>query len=161
MIVLDNNALVFLYRPTEHQEIEHQKMQYIFDEAKKNKENFGVPAPVIAEFLIGESNPIKRQEFLSKFDGKLFRVLDFDAKSAIMCALVHDELKKKLQNIDRNTPKQEVKVDRQVIAIAKANNAKLFICNDKQAVNSAKILGLNALTIADIELPENPQGQLF
>ena len=40
MIVLDNNALVFLYRPAENQEVEHQKMQYIFDNAKKDKAIF-------------------------------------------------------------------------------------------------------------------------
>ncbi|MCG9766886.1 hypothetical protein L1D53_25910, partial [Vibrio alginolyticus] len=81
MIVLDNNALVYLYRPEENQEIEHRKMQYIFDDAKSRKETFGVPAPALAEFLIGEPNPMKRQEFLSKFDGKIFHLLPFDNKS--------------------------------------------------------------------------------
>lgn len=161
MIVLDNNALVFLYRPAENQEVEHQKMQYIFDNAKKDKAIFGVPAPVVAEFLIGEPNPVKRQEFLSKFSGKLFRVLDFDAKSAIMCAWVHDELKQKIQNIDKNTPRQGAKIDRQILAIVKANNASLFICNDRQVANWAREIGLNAQTMADIVIPENLQQSLF
>lgn len=161
MIVLDNNALVFLYRPAKNQEVEHQKMQYIFDNAKKDKAIFGVPAPVVAEFLIGEPNPVKRQEFLSKFSGKLFRVLDFDAKSAIMCAWVHDELAKKRMNVDKNKTRQEIKIDKQIIAIAKANNASLLICNDAKAASWAREIGLNAQTMADIVIPENLQQNLF
>ena len=161
MIVLDNNALVYLYRPEENQEIEHRKMQCIFDDAKSKKETFGVPAPALAEFLIGEPNPMKRQEFLSKFDGKIFHLLPFDNKSAVMCAVVHDKLGKIRINASDNKTRQDIKVDRQIIAIAVANRATLFISNDKQAASCATTMGLNAITIADIKLPENPQPELF
>ncbi|UOP00561.1 hypothetical protein [Kingella potus] len=88
MIVLDNNALVFLYRPEGGQEDHSIRMKHLFECQKEQGGIFGIPAPVLSEFLIGEPSPAKRQEFLQLFGAKsrIFKILPFDMKSAVPSA---------------------------------------------------------------------------
>ncbi|WP_027008591.1 nucleic acid-binding protein [Conchiformibius kuhniae] len=167
MIVLDNNALVFLYRPAGGQQDLHHKMQYLFDEQKRAKKTFGIPAPALAEFLIGEPNPAKRQEFLSLFSGKskVYQILDFDMKSSVMCTMISDIMNNRPNECSKE-PRQKVKVDRQILAIAISNKAKLIISNDKGLLNAARYLAeqqfkIQAVDVSEITVPVETQSTLF
>lgn len=162
MIVLDNNALVFLYRPTDNQFNQSEKMKYIFEQQKAKKGVFGIPAPVLAEFLIGEPNIARRQEFLSFFSGKnkVFQLLPFDLKSATLCAIIADRLNS-LPNEGQKEPRQKIKVDRQIIAIAMSNGVKQLISSDHGLIKSAQNLSCPVLNLDEMSIPEKTQPDLF
>lgn len=167
MIVLDNNALVFLHRPNNDQQDLHYKMQYLFDEQKQAKKTFGIPAPALAEFLIGEPDPVKRQAFLTLFGNKsrVYQILDFDMKSSVMSAFISDKMNSR-PNESSKEPRQKIKVDWQILAIAISNQAKTIISNDKGLLSAAKFLAeqgfkIKAMDITEIDIPANEQGSLF
>ncbi|MGF6149012.1 Uncharacterised protein [Kingella potus] len=162
MIVLDNNALVFLYRPEGGQEDHSIRMKHLFECQKEQGGIFGIPAPVLSEFLIGEPSPAKRQEFLQLFGAKsrIFKILPFDMKSAAVCAIISDRLKN-LPNEESKEPRQKIKIDRQIIAIALSNSAQSVISHDKNLLNTAARLDLKAMSVEDIELPPEMQPGLF
>ena len=163
MIVLDNNALVFLYRPDAEQAGLREKMQYLFDSGKEKGSIFGIPAPVLSEFLIGEHNPAARRNFLQLFGSKsrVFQILPFDMKSAVACAAVADILNERLPNQAGVESRQKIKVDRQILAIAVSNGAETIVSHDRGLLNAAKALDLDALAIDEIAVPPEAQPDLF
>lgn len=163
MIVLDTNALVFLYRPNHDQEQLHDRMAHLFDTAKNSSQVLGIPAPVLAEFLIGEPTAEGRQNFLNLFNRKnrVFKLLPFDLKSATVCAVVSGHLSSNPNELGK-TERQKIKIDRQILAIALSNQASQIISHDKQLLSAAAAFGnIRAIDIQDLPLPEPPQPQLF
>lgn len=159
MIIFDNNALVYLYRPAEDQSELSKKMKFVFSQLKEQKKSFGVPAPVLGEFLIGTKDAKQRQEFLAFFSAKsrIYELLSFDLKSAILSAVISDKLNSSSHEDKSSVARQIIKVDRQILAIAMSNNAEKIITNDKNLINSARELDLEAIPINDIEIPPSPK----
>lgn len=52
-------------------------------------------------------------------------------------------------------PRQSVKVDWQIIAIAKANDARLLVTNDVDMLVEAKRSGVSCLKICDLPIPDH------
>ena len=56
---------------------------------------------------------------------------------------------------------QKIKIDRQIVAIAKARGALLIVSRDDGVRSNAMRVGIQALTVQELELPESArQGKL-
>ena len=93
---------------------------------------------------------------------KHFLIAPFDRAAAFECALLDRAAlgagDKKDGAID---PWQKVKIDRQIVAIGKANGARLVISGDAAVRSNAIRIGMDARTVHDLELPQSArQGKL-
>lgn len=130
MIVLDTNALITFQTAEKHSEhfcnlinfLKHYKMYDV-----------SLPMPAIAEFMAGDENELRSASLLSSTSR--FKTLIFDAKSAIISAKIYRNYFDLPKNQRLQEPRQKIKVDIQILAIAVANGAKILITHDKGIKN--------------------------
>lgn len=137
MIILDTNALITL------QTAEKNSHNYcnLTNFLKHHKEcDIVLPMPAIAEFMAGDENELRTASLLSSTSP--FRALIFDAKSAIISAKIYRNYFDLPKNQRLQEPRQKVKVDIQIIAIAIAHQAKILITHDKGIKNMVQELHL-------------------
>ncbi len=132
MIVIDTNVLATLIAANPSSE-EYTNIISLFQDAKRKGYYIGIPTPVIAEFLVID-NDIRTQFFEIFKNNKSIKILPFDLKSAYECSDIEAYARKtgnKLHPLPKESePYQKVKIDRQILAIALSNNAKLLVTND-------------------------------
>lgn len=129
----------------------------LVDLAESSKATIAIPAPVLAEFLVG----VDTSEFQKYLDllhaSKVFEILSFDEMAAIECALLVDDNELK-QIKDTNDTKAKVRFDRQIVAICKAHNAEFLFTHDKAMLSKAEAVGIQVKSLADIEpMPEQTE----
>jgi hypothetical protein len=118
-----------------------------------------IPTPALAEYLVKAGKD--RDARLTNFtNSKVFRVVSFGLRAAEECALLAESDgngHKKLGFPEETRVK--VKFDRQIIAIAKVENAHTIYTDDTNLAKKAKTTGLQAVLPSELPLP--PQGELF
>lgn len=114
----------------------------------------GIPTPVLTEFLCKADSAAQAiVETLKR--SSAIRILPFDLKAARECALMYPRaigagLKR---GAAKGEPYQKVKVDRQIVAIAKAEGANGLVSGDEGLLRLATDEGSTALRIQDLPLP--------
>lgn len=151
MIVVDNNVLIRLLT-------DHESGETLSDFIQKCNDTLIIPAPVLAEFLAGDFN-IRRTQFLARQHSQVI-IAPFDQKAAFICG----DMACRLDAMKANKPKQKVKVDLQVLAIAVSNSAKTILSEDddirKAAQNlglTVQVLGMDGIGMHDLPLFNPPQ----
>lgn len=112
-----------------------------------------IPTPVLAEVLVraeeGASGVLEQLNGLARI-----RVRSFDQRAAVETALMTREA---IQDGDKRGGStdawQKVKIDRQIIAIARTNNATRIFADDSGLVSFARRLGMDAVSTWDLALP--------
>lgn len=139
MIVIDNNVLVQLL--TDRQASD-QLSRYL----QLQDQSLLIPAPVLAEFLAHDF----QQRVIRFFAHKNSRsqIASFDEKAALICG----DMAYRLNKEKKDKPKQQAKVDLQVVAIAQAAQAKIILTEDTgiKAIINTLALPLQALALADL-----------
>ena len=116
-----------------------------------------IPAPALAEALCFVRPPASYIEMIQDFE--CIELVGFDAKSAL-------EYAETIQNAKDSGDKrsgvpgdwQQVKMDRQIVAIAKAHGAQKFYTGDKAQTKFAVLAGLEVVHTWDLPLsPERAQ----
>jgi predicted nucleic acid-binding protein len=116
-----------------------------------------IPTPVLAEVLVlvGSAGP----EYVRLLDKSArFEVVPFDVRSAIEnAAAVASAIAKgdKRSGLDKATPWQKIKIDRQIVAIAKTRNAKAIYSTDSDIATLAREANLKVCHLADIPVPDD------
>jgi len=95
----------------------------------------------------------------------VFRVVSFDQKAALEAALsIRSSLERGGLRIDASDPavtRGKVKFDRQIVAIAKSENADVIYSDDADIIKYAKDTKMRTTQTASLDLPpENPQQKL-
>jgi len=121
-----------------------------------------IPTPVIAEVLVVTGNEgLRYVSILQK--SRVFRIEGFDARAAIELAeMTRTALAAgdKFSGID--APWQKLKIDRQIVAIARVAGARRLYTNDKNLRSVAERAGLGVVGVHELELPaEDPQSDLI
>lgn len=150
MVVFDNTMLALLWLsdpgvpkdPDTGRELTAYKdrVDYLIKTLVKSKTTILIPTPALSELLTvvnHDMTPVLQQIKSSKN----FKVVDFDTRAAIEAAAMSKEA---LQSGDKKSgskkPWQHVKIDRQIIAIARVNGAEKIYSDDggvsKFCVNS-------------------------
>jgi predicted nucleic acid-binding protein len=139
VIVIDNNVLVQLLT-------DRQASDRLSHYLQLQDQSLLIPAPVLAEFLAYDF----QQRVIRFFAHKNSRsqIVPFDEKAALICG----EMAYRLNKEKKDKPRQQAKVDLQVVAITLAAQAKQILTEDTDILNIIAALNLpvKAITLSDL-----------
>lgn len=140
---------------------DYHRASHLLARIEKTRGQLIVPMPALAEYLVladAASLPI-----LDQLERKAFvRAAPFDRPAATECSQMDAAALGRGDKKD-GAPEswQKVKIDRQVVAIAKATGAELIITSDVGVRTSAMRVGIPSLAVSELSLPpEVMQGKL-
>lgn len=166
MICVDNTFLTLILhpgaRPPEDpntgQPIERlaDRLDLVRETWEADNEKVGIPAPVLSEFLVLAD--ADGSQYLDDIAASThFVVLPFDQKSAIELAAIHiasrATLGRRAQKEAIVATKAKLNFDRQIVAIAKANQVTQIYSDDVDVKNFAEQNGLEVIQTWDLPLP--------
>jgi len=141
-----------------------ERIEYLIENLTADNERIVIPSPVLSEVLVHAGEAM--QPYLDTMNEQsAFRIAPFDQKAAIEAALAtSDAIRRGGHRIDAANPdasRTKIKFDRQIVAIAKAEDAHAVYSDDADVHGYAKHAGLDAYRTADLDLPpEDPQSRL-
>lgn len=158
MIILDTNSLVKAIIVDQSHD-DAARFRGLLERAKTGGIPVGIPAPVFAEFLVRADDATT--EMLAVFEKKqAIRILPFDKKAAHECALL-DRVALASGNKKHGAKDawQKVKIDRQIIAIARVHSAQLILTTDADLTALAHRVGLSVQSIGELPIPDDAKQQ--
>ena len=158
VILVDANFIVAYVSPKTNSD-DRARIDHFMDCAEKAKSKIVFPMPAIAEFLVGAD--LAGVEFLNRLDRKTFLIMaDFNRAAAFELAQIDRAARNMGDKKDETiAPWQKIKVDRQIVAIGKSLGAALVISGDGAVRNNALRIGMQGMTIQELELPEAAKQQ--
>jgi predicted nucleic acid-binding protein len=138
-------------------EFASERVDGLLQSFEKDKIKIGIPTPVLSEVLIGAGKALN--QYVQKLSGQsCFKLLPFDEKAAIECALLADSENRAL---DAVATKAKLKFDRQILAIALSEGIETIYTDDDHLAKLAMRKGLAAIKIDEVPIPESvKQGTL-
>ncbi|MFM0327714.1 PIN domain-containing protein [Caballeronia glebae] len=151
-VLVDANFLVMLVS-NDVSDDDRARIDHFLFNAEKSKARIVVPMPAVAEYLVG-ANTAAIESF-NKLERKAhIFVAPFDRAAAFECALLdRAALGAGNKKDEVAAPWQKIKVDRQIIAIGKAQGATIVISRDDGVRKNALRVGISAMTVSELELP--------
>lgn len=158
VILVDANFIV-AYISSKTAADDRARIDNFIERAEKSKSKIVFPMPAIAEFLVRAE--LAGIEFLNRLDKKTFLVMaDFNRAAAFELSRIdRAALNVGDKKDETDAPWQKIKVDRQIIAIGKSLGATLVISDDSSVRNNALRVGMQGMTIQELELPEAAKQQ--
>lgn len=168
MVLFDTNVLCLLLHPdadipndpASGKPIEQaqERVNYLRDRLQDAGVRIVIPAPVLSEFLTMAAPDYMVQIAQSMW----FEVAPFDQRAAVESALA---LKRALKSVKgkklgSTSSWQKIKVDRQIVAIAKVYGVTTVYSTDPDVLNLARESGIEAIHAADLPLPPVAEVQL-
>jgi len=165
IVAVDSTALALIVNPSAQPPldpatglpVEHmaERVAKLIADLDAAKHVVLVPTPVLAEVLVkaGTAGP----EFVRKLSGLArFRIVPFDERSAFELAMMTAEaLAAGDKKAGHDQPWQKVKLDRQIIAIARVHNAGRIYTDDDKLAKFAQRIGLSAESSWNWPVPES------
>lgn len=113
-----------------------------------------VPTPVIAELFSRDDTGMGSYLALLRHSAN-FRIAAFDERAAVELAHLNRQA---YAGGDKRAgavgPWQKVKIDRQIIAIAKVQGATTLFTNDDQLAVQARLAEIESISLAEVPVPE-------
>jgi hypothetical protein len=137
------------------------RLDFLVAEIERTRGTIVIPTPALAEVLVraGDAAP----EILDRFNRSArFKIADFDQRAAVeLAAMTREAIRagNKFDGVD--APWQKVKVDRQIVAIARVNSARAIYSDDAGVATFATKLGLTVIRTWELPLPEAAAPDLF
>lgn len=158
VILVDANFIVAYVSPKTNSN-DRARIDHFMECAEKAKSKIVFPMPAIAEFLVGAD--LAGVEFLNRLDRKTFLIMaDFNRAAAFELAQIDRAALNMGDKKDETIASwQKIKVDRQIVAIGKSLGAALVISGDGSVRNNAVRIGMQGMTIQELELPEAAKQQ--
>lgn len=154
IVALDANCLVrwSVRRATDDG---YQRLEHLFATLSSSKGRLVIPMPAFAEFLVRTDDAT-----VAWMDGiarkAAVQLAPLDKRAAFECALLdRAALATGDKRAGRKDPWQRIKIDRQILAIARVAGAELLVSTDGNLRLSANAVGLRALDIDELELPDS------
>lgn len=131
-----------------------ERVQGLVDELEKIGATIIVATPALSEIMI-RSGVQAGQTWLGMMNkSKAFKVVAFDAKSAIEVALMSGHaVKGENGHVASDGTHAKLKYDRQIVAIAHTEGATTFYTDDRNQTNLAKRFGMTVKGLADCPIP--------
>jgi len=139
-----------------------ERFAFLEQEIQRSGETILIPAPALAEVLVGlEDDGPAVIERLSR--SSRFKIADFDTMAAVELAAMTREAKRAGDKRGGSeSPWQKVKIDRQIIAIARTRGATTIYSDDQGLAKFAANIGIQVVPSWSMPLPEiDPQQGLF
>jgi len=132
-------------------------------EIQRSKDTIIIPTPALAEVLVGLED--QAPAILQRISRSTwFKIVDFDTRAAVeVAAMTRDALRANDKKAGSTSSWQKVKIDRQIIAIARVMGAKSIYSDDDGVAKFAKQIDLPVVRSWEMPLPpdEVHQGGLF
>jgi rRNA-processing protein FCF1 len=154
IVCIDCNTLV-AWSTERGDGLNKARLDQLFADVAEAKGRLIVPTPCLAEFLVRTDDATS--EWLAAIEKKRsFQVVPFDRRAAFECALLD---RAALVTGDKKGGRadswQKIKVDRQILAIARSNNSTHLITDDTGLIASARKTEIVVRSVADLELPDS------
>lgn len=171
MITVDSTTVALLLNPaaspptdpTTGQRLKQAKerVDHLIAEMEREGETVLIPTPVLAEVLVkaGDSAPEIVERVLRS---SRFKIADFDLRAAVeLAAMTRDALAAGDKSGGSDSPWQKIKLDRQIIAIARANMSEVIYSDDGGVARFGEALGMRVIRTWELPLPPAPPPDLF
>jgi len=165
-VLFDADFLTLLFHPTAQPpndpatgkpvEFAQKRIASLIEELHKEGVRIVIPTPALAEFLVivGDGG----SDYLARIDrSSQFEVAPYDERAAVETAVA---LKAAISAGDKrsglaNTPWQKLKLDRQIVAIAKSRGIRVIYSTDHDVAILARQSGIEMRHVADLPIPED------
>jgi predicted nucleic acid-binding protein len=152
-VLLDTNALIYLLDKRASQHIQ-DRLKGMIQDVDKSKGQVIIPAPVIAEYLVNAG--LTGQTLLTALlQSRFVTVAPFDHVAAEECAAMQrtaNATGNKRHPLPKDAAWQKVKVDRQIVAIAKVRATRI-VADDGDIHALAHAEKFPVQTVASLPLP--------
>ncbi len=132
-----------------------ERIAKLLDDLDASHERIILPTPALSEFLVlAKDDGAAYLSDLHQMRGILIR--PFDEMAAIELANMEVKARKKgnkRRPAADDAPWQKVKVDRQIVAVAKVNGAQIIYSDDGDVINIAEELGIKSVRCCDLPIP--------
>mgnify|MGYP003393269564 CR=1 FL=1 len=130
-----------------------------------DREKIIIPTPVLSEFLIlaGNDGPayLDKIHKTSNFEIKPFDEMAAIELAAIQVGITNKQSKSEQKRSSATGTWAKIKFDRQIVAIAKANNASAIYSDDDNVKTFAEAQGIKVIKTRELPLPEPEAPGLF
>ena len=142
-----------------------QRVEHLIDTLSDSGTRILIPSPALAEVLVSAGADTTALMVAKLRSVSMMQVADFDTLAAIECAqLIGAALAKgkKRGAASKVAPWQKVKIDRQILAIAKVRQVTEIYTCDEDLSALARAEGISVKHVADLnEQPMKDQPDLF
>jgi len=162
LILFFNPTVANVVHPTTKKPVDRvgDRVRFYLTEMSRTRTRVIVPTPALSEFLVLAGS--EGSDYLTRIEESFaFRVAGFDAQAAVEAAA------NLLSAIGAGDKKggatgawQKIKVDRQIIAIAKVTGCVAIHSNDKDIRKLAKEVGIPVVHVSELPLPPPESGLL-
>ncbi len=131
-----------------------ERVEHLIDVLSDARTRMLVPAPVLAEVLVHAGTATA--QYIATLRGvSSMQVADFDTMAAVECAQLTGAALKtgKKRGSAGNEPWQKVKIDRQIVAIAKVHQVQIIYTCDGGLASTARTEGFEVVHVADLPMP--------
>ena len=155
IVALDANCLVAWASTTAAGKLDRARLDHLLGQVAAVGGKVIIPAPAFAEFLVGIDEAAA--EWLNVLERKRsILVAPFDKRAAFECSLLDKAaIGQGDKRGGRKDEWQRIKVDRQIVAVARVNQATMMIAEDGGLRSTATTAGLQARRIGDLEIPDS------
>lgn len=171
MIAFDATALALLINPSALPPLDPSTQQPVVDakgryellasKIQSSKQTIIIPTPALAEVLVKAGDDAGA--FIQRIDRTAcFKVADFDFRAAMeVAAMTRAAIRRGDKRDGSAEPYQKIKVDRQILAIARVANAECIYSDDQNMFAFASLLGLKVVRTWELPSPPLPDPSLF
>lgn len=156
-VVLDSNALIYLLNPKANRDT-RARLKGLLKEVESSRGQALIPTPVLTEYLSHAPESELRQKLMDAFRASRWvAVVAYDELASIECVEMHIRAKgegDKRAPLPVSSPWQSVKIDRQIVAIAKLRKASI-VTGDADVLKVAEWAGIKAVRAQDLPIPES------
>lgn len=172
MIVFDATAFMLLVHPDAKPPTDPQtgasvtqvreRFAFLEQEIQRSGETILIPAPALAEVLVGleDAGPAVIEQLTRS---ARFKIAEFDTMAAVeLAAMTREAVRAGDKKSGSASPWQKVKIDRQIIAIARSRGAPTIYSDDEGVAKFAASVGIQVVPTWLMPLPPvDPQPNLF
>lgn len=134
-----------------------ERIELFVSEVDSARGTIIVPTPALAEVLVraGDAGP----QVLDRMNRSArFKIAEFDVRAAVeVAAMTRQAIRDGDKKGGEGTPWQKVKYDRQIIAIARVNNASAIYSDDRNIATFGTQAGLKVVRTWELPLPETKE----
>jgi hypothetical protein len=154
IVALDANCLI-TWSASKGDSLDRSRLEHLLAQVGAAGGKIIIPTQSLAEFLV--RTDAASSDWLAGLERKRsIYVAPFDRRAAFECALMD---RAALGNGDkkhgRKDPWQRIKIDRQIVGVARAHRATSIITNDEGLRSEALTVGLLVQRVSELELPSS------
>lgn len=138
-----------------------ERIEHLIATLDEEKARILVPTPVLSEVLVHANAAAPRYLEIIARSG-CFQVVDFDQRAAVeLAAMTRQAIAEGDYRAGSSSPRQKIKIDRQIVAVAKVWRAAVLYSDDEDVARIGQRAAIRVVTTSALPIPaEITQGRL-